>query len=103
MGDFAVHRVFISYHHTNDQGHKATLLDLNERLGVFIDKSVDTGDIDPNLPDETIRVKIRDDYLRQFRNCRKPCTSIDRLRGRLAILFFRLVLRGFSDCSQTIL
>ena len=64
MANFPVHKVFISYHHANDEEYKAALVDLNERLGVFIDKSVDTGDIDPNLSDETIRVKIRDEYLR---------------------------------------
>jgi len=64
MASFPVHRVFICYHHINDQAYKATLLDLNDRLGVYIDMSVDTGDIDPDLPDDTIRVKIRDEYLR---------------------------------------
>jgi len=64
MSSTPVHKVFISYHHENDQGYKAALLDLNESLGIFIDKSVDTGDIDPSLPDESIRVKIRDDYLK---------------------------------------
>jgi len=64
MANFPIHRVFISYHHKNDREYKATLLDLNERLGVFIDRSVDSRDIDPNLPDESIRVKIRDEYLR---------------------------------------
>lgn len=64
MTNFPVHKVFISYHHANDQDYKVTLLDINNRLGVFIDKSVDTGDINPNLPDESIRMKIRDDYLR---------------------------------------
>ena len=62
MNEFPRHKVFISYHHANDQEYKASLLHLNERLGVFIDESVDTGDIDPSLPDETIRVKIRDEY-----------------------------------------
>ena len=46
MADYPVHSVFISYHHTNDQKYKVNLLDLNEQLGIFIDKSVDTGDID---------------------------------------------------------
>jgi len=64
MGSFPVHKVFISYHHANDQDYKARLLNLNDRLSIFIDKSVDTGDIDPDLPDETIRMKIRDEYLR---------------------------------------
>lgn len=64
MSSAPVHKVFISYHHKNDQEYKAALLDLNESLGIFIDKSVDTGDIDPSLLDESIRVKIRDDYLK---------------------------------------
>ena len=34
------------------------------RLNIFIDGSVDTGDIDDNLPAETIREKIRDEYLK---------------------------------------
>jgi hypothetical protein len=64
MAILPVHRVFISYHHANDQEYKASLLALNALHGVFIDRSVDTGDIDPNLPDQSIRAKIRDDYLR---------------------------------------
>ena len=64
MAAFPVHKAFISYHHTNDQAYKAALVDLNARLGVFIDNSVDTGDIDPSLSDESIRAKIRDEYLR---------------------------------------
>jgi len=59
-----VHRVFISYHHANDQEYKARLLSLNTRHSVFIDKSVDTGNIDPDLPNQSIRLKIRDSYLR---------------------------------------
>ena len=59
-----MHKVFISYHHANDQWAKDHLLDLNSSHKIFIDKSVDTGDIDDDLPDETIRIKIRDEYLR---------------------------------------
>ena len=64
MANLPAHRVFISYHHKNDQEYKKTLLNINERLGIFIDMSVDTGEIDPDLPSETIRKKIRDEYLR---------------------------------------
>lgn len=64
MSEFPKHKVFFSYHHANDQKYKVALLDLNERVGIFTDESVDTGDIDPDLPDETIRIKIRDEYLR---------------------------------------
>ncbi len=65
MAKLPVHRVFISYHHANDQDYKKVLLSLNERLGIFSDYSVDTGYIDPNLPPQTIRRKIRDEYLRE--------------------------------------
>ena len=39
-------------------------MQLNELHGLFIDASVDTGDIDENLDDDVIRQKIRDDYLK---------------------------------------
>lgn len=65
MATYTVHRIFVSYHHSNDQQYKAALVNLNERLGVFVDHSVDTGNIDPNLPPQTIRGKIRDEYLRE--------------------------------------
>lgn len=58
------HKVFISYHHANDGEKKDELLELNQEHDIFIDGSVDTDDIDDNLPDETIRQKIRDEYLR---------------------------------------
>ena len=59
-----MHKVFISYHHQNDQYYKNTLIEYGKRYGVFIDKSVDTGDISENLSDQDIREKIRDEYLR---------------------------------------
>ena len=58
------HKVFISYHHANDQIYKERLLQINEKYDIFIDQSVDTGDIDDRLPDESIRIKIRDEYLK---------------------------------------
>lgn len=58
------HKVFISYHHENDENYKKALLELNELHELFIDASVDTGDIDENLDDDAIRQKIRDDYLK---------------------------------------
>jgi hypothetical protein len=57
------HNVFISYHHANDQGYKEALLELNRRFGLFVDCSVDTGDVDDNLDDDAIRRIVRDDYL----------------------------------------
>lgn len=59
-----MHRVFICYHHANDQGYKNALLEANRRAPIFIDASVDTGDISDALDDQAIREKIRDEYLR---------------------------------------
>lgn len=59
-----MHKVFISYHHERDQNHKNELVKLGDRNGLFIDMSVDTGDISDYLSDESIREKIRDEYLR---------------------------------------
>lgn len=59
-----MHRVFISYHHDNDQWYKDELVRFAEKNGIFKDWSVDTGDIDEDLPDERIREIIRDEYLR---------------------------------------
>ena len=58
------HRVFISYHHDNDQPYKDYLCELNTRHDIFIDCSVDTSTISENLSDELIRQNIRDNYLR---------------------------------------
>ena len=60
----AMHKIFISYHHANDQWYKEELLRINDIYGLFIDGSVDTGGINDDLPDERIRQVIRDDYLR---------------------------------------
>lgn len=54
------HKVFISYHHANDQAYKEALI----KSDIFIDGSVDTGDIDESLSDQAIRQKIRDEYLK---------------------------------------
>jgi hypothetical protein len=64
MSNNPVHKVFISYHHSNDEAYKLSLLTLNTQNRVFIDGSVDIGDINPYLSDHSIRVKIRDEYLR---------------------------------------
>ena len=58
-----MHKVFISYHH-KDQEYKDELVRMGERRGLFIDRSVDTGDISDQLSDQAIREKIRDNYLR---------------------------------------
>jgi hypothetical protein len=60
-----LHRVFVSYHHELDESYKNIFeLRFGNRFGAIIPGSVQVGDIDPNLPTETIRQKIRDEYLR---------------------------------------
>ena len=61
------HKIFISYHHKNDQCYKDKFLKLFGENGsnILVDCSVDTGDIDENLETDTIRQKIRDEYIRE--------------------------------------
>ncbi len=59
-----IHKVFISFHHANDQEYKERLMQLNRYHSLFIDLSVDTEDIDENFDDQAIRQIIRDDYLK---------------------------------------
>lgn len=59
-----MHKVFISYHHQNDQWYKKALIDYCESFSLFMDKSVESGDIPEHLDDQAIRKIIRDDYLR---------------------------------------
>ena len=40
-----MHKVFISHHHQNDQSYKESLSRFGEENGIFLDRSVDTGDI----------------------------------------------------------
>ena len=58
------HKVFISFNHGNDLWYKRELLRINSIHNVFIDGSVNTGDIDDTLSNETIRTAIRDHYLK---------------------------------------
>ena len=59
-----MHKVFISYHHAKDQRYKDDLVAIGELHGIFIDRSVDTGEVSDDLTDQEIREIIRDDYLR---------------------------------------
>lgn len=59
------HKVFVSYHHANDQFYKNKFEELfANHHSIMISKSVQLGDINPYLKTETIRQKIRDEYLR---------------------------------------
>jgi len=60
----AMHKVFISYHHSKDQKYKDVLVEFGERYSIFVDRSVDTGDIPDTWTDQQIRREIRDRYLR---------------------------------------
>ncbi len=57
-----MHKVFVSYHH-QDQCYKDHLVQMADHHKIFIDKSVDTGDINDSLPSDQIRKIIRDGYL----------------------------------------
>ena len=60
-----LHRVFVSYHHELDESYKTIFeLRFGNKFGAVIPGSVKVGDIDPYLSTETIRQKIRDEYLR---------------------------------------
>lgn len=59
------HNVFISYHNAMDQDYRNKFESyFASRFDVLISKSVQIGEIDPNFKTDTIRQKIRDEYLR---------------------------------------
>lgn len=59
------HQVFVSYHHALDENYKKIFeLRFGNAFGAIIPGSVNDGDIDPYLPTDTIRQKIRDKHLR---------------------------------------
>ncbi|QKK07296.1 MAG: TIR domain-containing protein [Planctomycetota bacterium] len=59
------HKVFVSYHHANDEARKTIFeLRFGNHFGILVRGSVSLGDIDPQLRTETIRQRIRDEYLR---------------------------------------
>ena len=55
------HKVFVSYHHENDQQYKDLLVE--EMAADVIDRSVEDGDIDERLRTEDIWEKIRDEHI----------------------------------------
>ena len=55
------HKVFVSYHHKGDEEYKKKFCRM---LGYsFVDKSVEENDIDTRLMTDTIRQKIRDEFI----------------------------------------
>lgn len=59
-----MHHVFVSFHHGNDQGYKDNLVTWAEEKKVFIDDSVDMGEIPDDWGAEKIRKYIRDNHLK---------------------------------------
>lgn len=59
------HNVFVSYHHANDQYYRNEFESIfSNYYDIMVSKSVQIGDINEYLPKDTIRQKIRDEYLR---------------------------------------
>lgn len=59
------HKVFVSYHHSNDQYYREYFEGLfSNHHDIMVSKSVQIGDINETLQTDTIRQKIRDEYLR---------------------------------------
>lgn len=59
------HKVFVSYHHANDQYYRNAFENLFVNVyDVMVSNSVQIGEINPLLNTETVRQKIRDEYLR---------------------------------------
>jgi len=55
------HKVFLSFHHRLDEGYKDEFCRL---LGTgIVDKSVEDGDIDSGLKVDTVRSRIRDEFI----------------------------------------
>lgn len=56
------HKVFISYHHHQDQKYRDKFVTMMD--DAIVDKSVGDGDIDDsNIKTETVRQRIRDDFI----------------------------------------
>ena len=64
MEEIPLHKVFISFHHANDQWYKDELVRWGKEYKVFIDGSVDLGEIPDDWDDQKIREYIRDEHLR---------------------------------------
>ena len=59
-----MHKVFVSFRHANDQWYKDELVRWGTENNVFIDGSVDMGEIPDNWDAQHIREYIRDNHLK---------------------------------------
>ena len=58
------HKVFVSYHHKEDQAYRERFESLfDQHFDIMESKSVNIGDIDPSLATETVLQKIRDKHI----------------------------------------
>lgn len=60
MANIPTHKVFVSFHHEDESYKEAFCGYIGSDI---VDKSVDDGDVNPNLQTDTIRQKIRDDFI----------------------------------------
>jgi hypothetical protein len=59
------HKVFVSYHHLRDHAYRDSFEYMFAYANdIMVVKSVQIGNLDPNLKTENLRQKIRDEYLR---------------------------------------
>ena len=56
------HKVFVSFHHAKDEAYREKFCKSLGRNHI-VDKSVEDGDIDPGLKTDTIRGRIRDEFI----------------------------------------
>lgn len=59
-----MHNVFISFHHDNDQMYKEALVEWGKKYNIFIDGSVEIGEIPEDWDSQQIRNYIRDEHLK---------------------------------------
>ena len=59
-----MHKVFVSFHHDNDQEYKDSLVTWGVENKIFIDGSVDLGEIPKEWTPQQIREFIRDEHLK---------------------------------------
>lgn len=59
-----MHKVFVSFHHANDQAYKNSLVTWAEQNKIFKDGSVEMGEIPDDWETDKIREYIRDEHLK---------------------------------------
>jgi len=57
------HKTFISFHHEDELERKKFEREFSQQFDGYVSKSVQDGDIDPKNKTETIRQKIRDNFI----------------------------------------